>query len=124
MKAENGKIIFDKEDVKLMCRVITDHAKENTYGPEWQDGFGLYIFDNDFSFEFDYTARYYGGYYRPETYNRSYGVWEPEEYDEGELQFDDYSIDNICDEEGNEYTAEQTNIADFYDFINKELYIE
>lgn len=121
MKAVNGKIIFDKEDVKLMCRVIIEHAEENIYGPEWQDGFVEHIFDNDFMFDCGYTARYYGGYYRPETYNRSYGIWEPAEYDEGELQFLSYEFDFFYDNEENEYRAEDTNISDFYDFINKEL---
>lgn len=34
MKAENGKIIFDKEDVKLIVRIILNHAEENTYCSE------------------------------------------------------------------------------------------
>lgn len=121
MKAENGKIVFDKEDVKLIVRIILNHAEENTYGSEWQDNNCDYIFANDFCFGFHYTARYYGGYYRPETYNRSYGVWEPEEYDDGELQFSDYGFDCFFDEADNEYTSEQTNIEDFYEYIDYHL---
>lgn len=118
MKAVNGKIIFDKEDVKLMCRIIIDHAREVTIGPDVETHYSDYIFDNDFYMEYDFDSAIVGAYYEEETYDT------PAYSHSGDLIIYDYNFTSFGDEEGNEYTAEQTNIADFYDFINKELYIE